>query len=110
MAWKNLTLNIIAVNCMSWWIAKKYGWKFEWIYQVVGLVGMLSLGWLSHELVMIVNALLPLKIFTQGFICLIIYLTMVGFFIWVFPWLTGFSRADIKTMIYQALKYFRITC
>jgi O-antigen/teichoic acid export membrane protein len=98
MAWKTLLLNITAVNCISWWISKNNGWKFDWAYQVVGLTGTLAIGWISYELVMRMSSILTLNIFLQGSVALTIYGILIGAFIWFLPWLTGFSQRELKMM------------
>lgn len=98
MAWKALILNVAQVNFIAWWIAKQNGWKFDWAYQVVSLAGSLGLGWLSYELAMGINSMLALNIYLQTSIALVIYVVMIVAFIWLLPWLIGFSRNDIKNM------------
>jgi len=109
MAWKNLILNVVMVNFVTWWIAKINGWKYDWLYQVVGLTGALALGWLSYALVKGINSSLALNIYFQGSVTLLFYSVAITAFIWWLPWLTGFSRVEIKIMIIKSLKYFKIS-
>ncbi|MDC0206586.1 lipopolysaccharide biosynthesis protein [Nitrospinae bacterium] len=98
MAWKAILLNITWVNCVSWWVAKNNGWKFDWAYQVVGLTGALAIGWISYELVMKMSSILTLNIFLQGTVTFAIYGILIGVFIWFLPWLTGFSQREVQMM------------
>ena len=99
MAWKMVVLNCIFVNSVSWWIAKKYGWKFDWAYQVVGVVVTLFLGWISYELIMGLNSIILINIYFQIGLALIIYGIMITVAIWFLPWLTGYSQEDIKAIL-----------
>ena len=107
IAWKVVILNIITVNCIAWWVARENNWKFDWIFQIVSSTGILGLGWIIHELVMMLNSNLNFNILIQIGVAVVVYGIMVGLFIWLFPWLTGFSRNDIKSMVTKTLKYIR---
>ena len=39
LAIKMVVMQLIQVNIMAWFIAKIFGWKLDWTYQVVGLGG-----------------------------------------------------------------------
>ena len=45
MAWKMVLLNTVWANLTVWLISRHYDWKFDWLYQVVGLATFLFLGW-----------------------------------------------------------------
>jgi O-antigen/teichoic acid export membrane protein len=106
MAWKMIVLNGIFVNSVSWWISKKHGWEFEWAYQVVGLVVALLLGWISYELIMVLNSILLINIYLQIGLALIIYGVTIPVAIWFLPWLTGYSQGDIRVLLLKATGFF----
>jgi len=102
MAYKSMVLVIIQMNCVCWWIAKDSGWKYDWAYQVTGLAGTLTFGWLSYGLVKELTTFAVLNSYIQMTMALVIYSIMMTSFIWLFPGLTGFSRMEIKSMIFKS--------
>jgi O-antigen/teichoic acid export membrane protein len=94
--------SIFSVNIQAWVIARHHGWKFDWVYQVVGIPMILLLGYVGKfvvgfiwnlELVQVHNLIAPVL-----FSC-ILYGALVFIMIWTFPWLAGIERIDIKRLI-----------
>ena len=104
MALKMILFVVLYVNVISWWIARSHGWKFYWAYQVVALGGALSLGWLSFELVDILNGFLQMNLFFKSGLTFLIYCGFAGAMIWRMPWVAGASRQEIKAFTAQFFK------
>ncbi len=98
MALKMVLVNILSVNILAWAIARYHGWKFEWLYQVVGIGMAIGSGYLAKMPVGLfwdlskpeAVALLP-PFLTSG----VIYLMLVTLFILTMPWLISMERKDI---------------
>jgi len=87
---------IIMANVLVWWISRDYGWKFDWVYQLVGLGGALLLGGLAYYLVMLMAEYLVLTLLFKVGSAFILYCIMAGYSIWLMPWIAGVTRQDIK--------------
>ena len=102
MALKMVVLNVIGVNVILVMIARLYGWKYDWAYQVVGVVGPVVLGFATHGLAIWVMApsagggtqLLPPMLFAG-----VLYLLSAAGLIWAMPWLVGMERAEIRSAL-----------
>tara|TARA_Y100001960_G_C14761903_1_gene874571 strand:+ start:384 stop:1868 length:1485 start_codon:yes stop_codon:yes gene_type:complete len=99
MAWKVVLLNMILVNLTSWLISRSYEWKFDWVYQVVGLSTFLFLGWFSFEIINELNAWVPLGLIIKVSTTLLLYSVLSGMVIWAMPWLICMTREELKTNI-----------
>ncbi|MBL79350.1 MAG: hypothetical protein CMH70_04905 [Nitrosomonadaceae bacterium] len=108
MAWKMVLLNIIWANLTVWLISKKYKWEFDWIYQVVGLVIFLFLGWISFEIINALDVMVPLSLMLKACITLLLYSMLSGLVIWALPWLVGMTRKELKSNISYVLAPNRI--
>ena len=104
LAVKMVLFSIMHVNVISWCISRDYGWKFDWIYQVVVLGGALGFGWLSFELVEILNSFISINLFFKGSLTLLLYCGFAGSMIWWMPWVAGASRQEIKSYIFKFTK------
>lgn len=51
MALKTVILNIIAVNLLSWFLAKQNNWRFQYLYQIVIVVPLIIFGYMAKYLV-----------------------------------------------------------
>ncbi|HAK37252.1 MAG TPA: hypothetical protein DCM60_03255, partial [Nitrospina sp.] len=104
MALKRTLLMALQLNIMVWWIRRSYGWKFDWAYQVVGLVGSLFLGWAAHKAaVVLIAPVSPGPFFTAG-IAFVLYVVMIGVMIWVFPWVAGLQRDEFLRYLKNPFK------
>lgn len=105
MALKMVVLNMIGVNVMAWLIARVYGWKYDWAYQIVGISSLVAIGFISKHLIGSLWDLngegiaLLLPIIVSG---LLYSLAAVGL-IWVMPWLVGMERAEIIAILRKRL-------
>jgi O-antigen/teichoic acid export membrane protein len=94
LAFKMVGLQIIQANVLAYVIARIWKWRFDWGYQVVGLLGCLSLGWVAH-----LGAIeltrdswpLPAAMALGG----VLYLILTVAFVYSLPWLAGSTRAVI---------------
>jgi hypothetical protein len=94
----------LQLNIMVWWIRRSYGWKFDWAYQVVGLVGSLFLGWAAHKAAVVLIAPVSLGLFVTAGIAFVLYVVMIGVMIWVFPWVAGLQRDEFLRYLKNPFK------
>ena len=99
---------IISANLTVWLISKKYKWEFDWIYQVVGLVIFLFLGWISFKIINALDVMVPLSLMLKACITLLLYSMLSGLVIWALPWLVGMTRKELKSNISYVLAPNRI--
>jgi hypothetical protein len=94
--------SIFAVNIQAWVIARNGGWRFDWLYQVVGIPLMLGLGYLAKLIVGLVwnldggswvGLIIPI-IFT----C-IVYAISVLSVVWLLPWLIGMEKKELHGLL-----------
>lgn len=91
LAWKMVLMQLVQVNIMAWLIARIFGWKFEWIYQPVGLTSCVVLGWLVHAAASpLMAGVVP--VVGQMIVSGILYAGLVLALLMLLPWLAGFSR------------------
>lgn len=99
LALKMVVLQIIGVNFIAWWIARDYGWKFDWTYQVFGLGGALFFGFLAFEITAVISQAMAMNLFWKSVVDFLIYSIFISFWLWNFPELTGMSRTELKTRL-----------
>ncbi|VVB88564.1 Polysaccharide biosynthesis protein [uncultured archaeon] len=99
MAIKMVILQLIGVDISAWWLSRIYGWKFDWIFQVIGLGGAVLLGWLAYEVVKIMTFGMQLTLFLRGGISFVLYCFLIAGMIWAMPWLLGTERREIMRTI-----------
>jgi O-antigen/teichoic acid export membrane protein len=100
MALKMVILGIVSVNIQAWLVARYHNWKFDWLYQVVGIVSVVGIGYLAK---LVVGLFWDLS-HSTGVLSLsgpilmagVLYLPAVAGLIWLMPWLTGMERNEIK--------------
>jgi len=108
MAWKMVFLIIIFSNLTSWLIARKFNWKYDWVFQVVGVVAFLILGWLSFEIITGLDSLISLSLILKFSITLFLYSLLSGLVVWFLPWLVGMTRGEIRSHISFVLEPSRM--
>jgi O-antigen/teichoic acid export membrane protein len=104
MALKRTLFMALQLNIMVWWIRRSYGWKFDWAYQVVGLVGSLFLGWAVHKAAVVLIAPVSSGLFFTAGIAFVLYVVMIGVMIWVFPWVAGLQRDEFLRYLKNPFK------
>lgn len=110
LACKMVVLGIVSVNIQAWIIARYGGWKFDWVFQVVGIPLTLSFGYLAR---MLVGALWNLegisniKLMPPFLLAAVIYAMFILVMIWFVPSLVGAEKTEIKNML-ERLKARRV--
>lgn len=102
MALKMVILGLVSVNIQAWVIARYGGWKFDWIFQVVGIPLMIILGFTAKAgAEMLLQArydsttgLAAPVIMSTG-----LYILLVAAAVWRLPWLIGLDQSEIKWML-----------
>jgi O-antigen/teichoic acid export membrane protein len=102
MAYKVVFLNLLTVNLQAWLISRYNGWRFDWIYQVVGISLILFVGYLSKFLAIdlwtnsdpMEIANISVSIFFSG----VFYLISVIVIIILMPWLAGIENKQIRKL------------
>ena len=100
LAMKMVAMNTLLVNLQAWIIARNNGWKYDWEYQVAGIVSALALGYFAKIAVCLSMGGLctgpdkwaPLAPFV---VAGILYAIGVLLFLWMFPSVAGLDRRDL---------------
>lgn len=102
LAIKNVLLGVISVNIQAWIIARNSGWKFDWVFQVVGISLMIMIGYFAKFLVSqawnLDNISVTSLIAPVMLDCLL-YAVLVLWLIRLQPWLLGLEKDDVVNMI-----------
>lgn len=106
LAWKLVIVQIAQSNARAWWNARVYGWKFDWSHQVIGVVSVLPLGWLSYQLAVVVNPFSTSNWVLQGGVALSLYTLSIVALVWMVPWLIGFNRDELLSTYLKLKNYF----
>lgn len=98
LAWKMVLVAGVSTNLMLWFIARTFGWKFEWGFQAVVLTVCASLGWATYLLVTIAfadvwNAAMQMLVAGLGYGTLLFLAALIR------PDLAGLSPADVRQLI-----------
>jgi O-antigen/teichoic acid export membrane protein len=100
MAVKMVGLNIISVNVILWLIARNHGWKFDYLFQIVGLGAMFMIGYLSKLglgcIFAGINSMDRIQLLPPFLLSGLLYLILAGAVIWLMPWLIGMDRDEIR--------------
>ena len=102
IAIKMVLLGMVSVNIQAWVIARYSGWKFDWIFQAVGIPLMIGLGYAAKMLVGLNWNLegaglsgLILPFFISG----LIYIIFTMLSLWLLPWLIGVKKEEILGLL-----------
>lgn len=108
MALKMVFLNIVSVNVLAWVIARYCKWKYDWLYQVVGIGSVIGLGFMAKLFVGLIWDLGVQKdrlTLILPFLCnAVIYTLAVACVIWMMPWLIGMTKADLREALIKLKK------
>lgn len=99
LAIKMVVLQLIGVNVLAWWISRMNSWKFDWLYQVIGLGGAVLAGWLAYASIAGITSGMQLHLFLRGGLSFVLYALLAAGMIWTMPWLVGMERDEIRAMI-----------
>ncbi len=98
LAWKMIVIQVLSVNLLRWFIARKYRWEFDWTFQAIVLILCASLGWATHQLATVALADVR-SIVVQMLVALAGYGASLLLVIFRWPKLIGLSRSDIEKLI-----------
>ena len=103
MAVKMVAVNMISVNLQAWVISRRHRWKFEWFYQVAGIVVAVGLGFLSRLAVGAFWDLAPdigkIRLVVPFLVSAFLYSISVCGIFWWKPAIAGTSREEIRGML-----------
>jgi O-antigen/teichoic acid export membrane protein len=100
LALKMVGLNLVLVNFQAWTIAKFSGWKFEWVFQVVGIAALLLLGSLSKLCAVTLFSGAGTLQFAAGAVTSgTLYLASAILFFWALPWVAGLERGELGRLV-----------
>lgn len=105
LAAKMLIMQFLQVNFMAYCIARIFKSSFDWVYQPVSIFGCLGLGWLAHFIVIYFTGSSLAFMFSLALGGLI-YVIFISGFIYLFPWLTGLSRNELKIALDKLIQTF----
>jgi len=92
LALKMVILQIIEVNILAWFISRKFGWKYDWAYQLVILGVVLIAGFLIKNLVQI----LEIKVVASMIIFSFIYIILSALLIYYKPSFIGLNSKELR--------------
>lgn len=102
MAGSTVLANFLGVIVQGWFIAGSGGWKFDWLYQAVGIPLIIGLGYSAK---MLVGLLWNLEgvgmahMVGPVFVASIFYIMFVLSSLWLLPWLIGMDRDEIRGLL-----------
>ncbi len=110
LALKLIVLQMVHMNVLAYLVARAFGWTFEWIHQVVSVLGCASLSWVAHRAALqLVGGALPTPL-TMGLGGLF-YLMLIATFVYALPQLVGLTRAalvpEVVALLGQAVAVLR---
>jgi O-antigen/teichoic acid export membrane protein len=102
MACHTVISNAIGVNIQAWVIARSGGWKYDWEYQLVGVLSMIGIGWFAKLIVGLywdLNSSAVLDLVMPVTIAGFTYAILAGIIVWSFPWLIDSHKNEIKKFL-----------
>lgn len=102
LAWKMVTLQIVGVNATAWVISRRFGWSFDWGYQLIGLGGCVAIGAIGYYLVTAV-IFAGSSLFVQVPIAMTIYGSLLFIMVYAVPSSAGLTRSDITNGLQHIL-------
>lgn len=96
LALKMVVTQLISANVLAYAIARTFKWPFDWVFQPIGLVGCVAIGYLAHA--SIVYGLPPsLSIIARLALGGALYAVLVAGFLLALPSLAGLTRPELIT-------------
>jgi len=99
LAIKMVAMQLITTNIQSYIVARVFGWKYDWLFQVIGLSLLIALSFVTQAAINLIFENLAIQLIAFGFVYLVTLLGVLYFF----PWLTGLSRQEVVN--YYSLIY-----
>ena len=101
LAIKMVVMQLIQVNILAFFIARIFGWKFEWLYQLVGLGSAVAAGWLSKLLIV---SILSGHTFILMAGSWIVYLIIMSMVVYIMPWVIGLTHDELRSYYFMAIR------
>lgn len=103
LAMKLVIMAFIQVNILAYIIARIWNWPFDWIYQPVGLLSCVGLGWIVNTgATILIGEMLPW--FVTLFVSGVFYISLVAILLYIMPWLIDMTRKEINYSVSVGLK------
>lgn len=99
LAYKMIGTQVVEVNIMAWFIARIFKWKYDWLYQIVGLGLTVAAGFLAKFLV--VKMVAGEMSLAAMALSAPIYLVLTVVIVFSVPWAAGFSREELIFHLHQ---------
>jgi O-antigen/teichoic acid export membrane protein len=96
LAYKMVLMQLVFANFQDWLIARLFGWKYEWSYQVVGTAIAIATGWLVKVLVSMLTGVHVMFMMTAA---VPIYLALMAGALYLMPWVAGTNRKELEGFI-----------
>jgi O-antigen/teichoic acid export membrane protein len=103
LAYKMVALQIIEVNILAWFISRKFGWKYEWLYQIIILGVFLIAGFVIKYIVQIIE----IEVIISMIIFSFFYITLSGLLIYFKPTFIGLNSKDLDVFYSQVKAQIR---
>ena len=107
MACYMVLTNIAAVNVQAWVISRHNGWRFDWLYQVIGIPMILGAGYFAKTVVGLVwnlDGSTMAGLVVPVMLSCLVYVVIAILLVWFFPWLAGIEREGIRHMFSKLRK------
>jgi O-antigen/teichoic acid export membrane protein len=109
LAMKMVVMAFIQVNILAYIIARIWNWPFDWVYQPVGLLGCVGLGWIVNAgATSFIGEMFPW--FVTLFVSGVFYIFLVAILVYIMPWLIGMTRKEIYLAFNVGFKKLQSFC
>lgn len=102
IALKMVILGGLSVNIQAWIISRINGWKFDWMFQAIGIPLVVAIGYMVNQLVgqfWNLNDISIENLFMPVVLNSVLYIILVIWAIWLLPWLVGANKNDVKHLV-----------
>lgn len=103
LAIKMVGIQIISVNLLAFFIARRFSWRFDYIYQIVVFGYVVVIGWLVKSSV---SVLLDIPVISKMVLATILYVMLATGTLFVTPVLAGFQKGELNSVFYIMLERF----
>ncbi len=107
MACYMVLTSVVAVNIQAWVIARHNGWKYDWLYQAIGIPLTIVLGYcakIATGLILDVEGSEIVSLIVPILSTCVIYLITILAMIWLLPWLVGMEKEEMKNLLSKLRK------
>lgn len=101
LAYKMVIMQLVQVNITAWIIARIFGWRYDWGYQIVGLALAVFAG-LAAKIV--ISALLAAPVLVTMLASGVIHLCLVACILYFLPAVAGIDRGELLA-VYRQVKW-----